>query len=282
MTRIRSWRCCLPAALLFLGSACGHSTPVLRLATTTTVEGSGLLDALLPEFETECRCRLQAVAFGSGQALSILEHGDADVSLTHDPEREQKTVSAGVVQRYAKVAFNDFLIAGPAADPAGVRQAAGAVDAMRRIARSGAPFTSRGDSSGTHTREAKLWARAGAAPSSSALIETGQGMAATLRVASERQAYVLTDRATFARLASPLRLAALVEGGDDLINTYGVTIRTGLPRDRLDRATTFLSWMADGRGRSIIENYRVKGQQVFQVWPAGDPRDRPDDLPHAR
>ena len=241
-----------------------------------------MLEALSPQFDAACRCRLEAVAFGSGQALSILEHGDADVALTHDPEREQQTVAAGHVQRYAKVMFNDFVIAGPGGDPAAARQARDAVDAMQRIARSGAAFASRGDSSGTHARERQLWTRAGVSPAPKAVIETGQGMAATLRVASERQAYVLTDRATLTQLGPSLQLTLLFKGGDALINTYAVMIRTGLPPDRLERATAFFTWMADGNGRTVIESYRAKGQQVFQVWPPGAPRDRPDDLPHAR
>jgi tungstate transport system substrate-binding protein len=255
---------------------------VLRLATTTTVEGSGLLETLTPPFERVCRCKLEAVAFGSGQALSVLEHDDADVSLTHDPEREQETIAAGHAQRYAKVMFNDFLIAGPERDPAGVHQATSAIDAMGRIARTGAAFASRGDSSGTHTRERRLWARAGVSPAGSALIETGQGMAATLRVASERQAYTLTDRATFRQLAASLRLTVLFEGDDELINTYAVMIRTGLSADRFERASAFFTWLADGDGRQVVVDYRVKGQPAFQAWPAGAPREQPGDLPHAR
>jgi tungstate transport system substrate-binding protein len=272
---------CVLAALAIAGSSCGRPAASLRLVTTTTVEGSGLLEFLLPQYRIACRCDVQAVAFGTGQALSLLEHGDADLSLTHDPEREQQSIATGHVQRYAKVMFNDFVIAGPTGDPAGVRAASDPTDAMRRIAQSGAPFASRGDNSGTHSRELRFWQRAGITPPASR-IETGQGMAATLRIAAERQAYVLSDRGTFEQLGPSLKLAVLFQGGDDLLNTYAVMIRTGLPADRLQGAEAMFHWLTEGAGRDAIEAYRANGQQAFHLWPAGVPRDRPDDVPHAR
>jgi tungstate transport system substrate-binding protein len=277
--RLAAWA--LATGWLMLAAGCSRPAPPLRLVTTTTVEGSGLLEFLLPKYRADCHCDVQAVAFGTGQALSVLEHGDADLSLTHDPEREQQSIAAGRVQRYAKVMFNDFLIAGPAADPAKVRGSAGAVDAMRRIGESGATFTSRGDNSGTHSRELQFWKRAGIAPPRNR-IETGQGMAATLRVASERQAYVLTDRGTFVQLGSSLNLVILLEGGDDLLNTYAVMIRAGLPSDRLAQASDLFQWLTDQAGRDAIEAFRANGQQAFHIWPKGAPRDHPADLPHAR
>lgn len=270
------------AALAAFLAACGPPPPVLHLATTTSVDNSGLLASILPAFKAATGTEVQAIAVGSGRALDILTRGDADVALTHDPDAERGILDAGVAVEYRKLMYNDFLIAGPVTDPAGLRQAADALDAMRRIADSGSAFASRADSSGTHARERQLWRLAGRAPLPAVLIETGQGQAATLRIASERAAYVLTDRATFRQLAATLRLAELASGDPRLVNTYAVMYRAGLPADRLERARRLVAWLTDGGGRARIADFRVNDQPVFFVWPADQPRDRPDDLPHAR
>jgi tungstate transport system substrate-binding protein len=265
--------------LLALAPACARQAGLIHMATTTSVDNSGLLAVLLPEFQKDTGLTVQAVAVGSGRALDILDRRDADVALTHDPDAERRYVDRGVFGNYRKLMFNDFVIAGPGGDPAGVRQAAGAVDAMARIAGAGEPFASRADSSGTYSRELLLWKTAGRTPDGERLIETGQGMAATLRIASERQAYVLSDRATFAQLAATLRLAILGEGDPILLNTYAVGYRAGLTGDRLANAQRLLAWLTDGRGRDVISAFRIQGQPAFAVWPAGHPRSRPEDLP---
>jgi tungstate transport system substrate-binding protein len=279
MSKLR-WAAAALAAIGVAG-ACARAGggATLPLATTTSIQGSGLLDVLLERYKAASGVDVRAVAVGTGQALAILRRGDADVSLTHDPEAERAVLDSGAAQQYRKVMFNDFVIAGPAGDPADVRHAASAVEAMQRIAQSGAPFASRGDSSGTHTRELQLWNRAGQRPSGVALIETGQGQAPTLRVASERGAYVLTDRGTLSQLGPSLRLTILCQGGGDLINTYAVMIRTGLPSGRLRVAEAFAQWLADGNGRAAIDDFRIGGEPAFHAWPAGAPRDQPADLP---
>jgi tungstate transport system substrate-binding protein len=268
------------AAALALG--CTRPPQVLHLSTTTSVDNTGLLANLLPAFREETGIDVQAVAVGSGRALAILERGDADAALTHDPDAEQKTIDAGHIARYRKIMYNDFVIAGPSADPAKIKDAKGALDAMRRIVAAGSRFVSRGDSSGTHSRELQLWREAGVKPTGAAYIDAGQGMAATLRVASEREAYLLTDRATFTQLAQALRLVILNEGDAAYINTYAILVRNGLGGDRKSNADRLFSWIAEGRGRALIENFRVKGQPAFTIWPPDRPHDRPGDLPHAR
>ncbi len=269
-------------AMAVLASACARQAGVVHMATTTSVESSGLLAVLLPAFEKDAGISVQAVAVGSGRALDILDRRDADVALTHDADAERRYLDRGVFGDYRKLMFNDFLIAGPADDPAEVRAATTAIDAMRRIAASSSTFASRADSSGTHSRELQLWNAAGRTPAGERLIETGQGMAPTLRIASERNSYVLTDRATFTQLGPTLRLAILSEGDPALLNTYAVTFRHGLTGDRLDRARRFFLWLADGRGRELIDGFAIRGQRVYSVWPLDRPRAQPEDLPRAR
>jgi tungstate transport system substrate-binding protein len=252
------------------------------MSTTTSVENSGLLTEILPAFEKTSGIDVQAVAVGSGRALAILENGDADIALTHDPDAEQAFVAKGLASRYRKVMFNDFVIAGPPSDPAHVADSAGALDAMRRIAASKRPFASRADSSGTHAREQRLWRESESRPVGKALLETGSGMAATLRVASEREAYVLTDRATFLQLQSTLRLVILHQGDPLYINTYAVLTRSGRTPGQMRNANQFFDWLTGDEGRAAIAGFRVKGQAAFSIWPAGAPSDRPDALPNGR
>src|SRR5690606_33848889 len=151
---------------------------------------------LVPAFTQDTGIELHVIATGSGQAFNLARRGDVALLMTHEPVGERALIDEGIITHYRKVMFNHFVIAGPADDPADVRRAASAADAMRRIAESGTPFISRGDESGTHVRERRLWTAAGVAPAAGGLLETGQGMGPTLRVASERQAYVLSDEGT--------------------------------------------------------------------------------------
>jgi tungstate transport system substrate-binding protein len=272
----------LAAAVLAVAAGCARSPQVLHMSTTTSVENTGLLAALLPAFQAESGIQVQAVAVGSGRALAIFERGDSDAALTHDPDAEQRVMDAGHIARYRKLMYNDFVIAGPAADPARLREISTAAEALQRIARARAPFASRGDSSGTHTRELQLWKAAGRQPAAANIIDAGQGMAATLRIASERQAYVLTDRATLLQLSRTLRLVILSEGDPAYLNTYAILVRAGLSGGRQDNAARLFTWLTEGAGRAAIDAFRVNGQPGFLVWPAGSPHSRPADLPHVR
>ena len=268
----------LVSLLVALGVGCRQDHQPLRLATTTSVDNSGLLTAILPSFEDETGIDVQVLAVGSGRALQLLRRGDADVALTHDPGAEAAFLKEMTSATYRKIMFNDFVVVGPSDDEAGVRHATNAIDAMRRIASSAAMFVSRGDESGTHAREGQLWRKADAAPSAARLLETGQAMAATLRIASERQAYTLTDRATFTQLAETLALQPLFQNDPNLLNTYAVIIRRNGSRER--DAMRFMTWISDGDGRNRIASFTIAGSRPFVAWPAGHPRDSPDALPH--
>ena len=269
------------AALVALGS-CTARESVLRIATTTSVDNAGLLEAIVPPFERESGVDVQAIAVGSGQALQIARRGDASLLLTHEPRGERALFDQGLVRYYRKVMFNHFVIAGPAGDPAGVRDAASAADAMARIVRSGALFVSRGDESGTHAREKSLWAAAGTMPQPAHLIETGQGMSATLRIASSRLGYVLTDEATLARLAGAVSVQVLYAGDPALINTYAVAILTTARPARNAAAERFARWLAEGDGQAHIEAFRINGRQVFFRWPPDVDHASPESAPGAR
>ena len=258
-------------------TACGAGPRPLVLATTTSVSDSGLLDVLLPAFERTSGVSSASQLVGSGLALKMLADGNADVAITHAPAAETEALAAHPSWQYRKIMFNSFVLVGPAADPARVRDARDAPDAMRRIAQSTARFVSRGDGSGTHERERHLWTAAGATPSDTRLVVAGAGMAATLRAASETEAYTLTDRATFARLQKEIALTVLLEQGADLLNTYAVIVDPASPR--AGAARQLAGWLSDGDGRGIIEGFRIRSEPAFVLWPAGRARTSPADVP---
>jgi tungstate transport system substrate-binding protein len=261
---------------VMLASGCGRGFSHIRLATTTSVDNSGLLQAILPSFREENGMDVQVLAVGSGRAIELVRRGDADVALTHDPVIEAAFLEERPSAGYRKIMFNDFVVVGPQQDEATVRDATSASDAMRRIALSAAIFVSRGDESGTHAREQQLWKKAGTKPRAEHVLETGQGMAATLRIASERRAYTLTDRATLTQLAGVLRLKPLFENDPDLLNTYAVIVPEASGESG---AVRFMSWLSDGGGRDKIASFTVAGTHPFSVWPPGGQRNRPDALP---
>ena len=227
------------------------------LATTTSLYDTGLLDSLAPMFGRQSGYHLKVVAVGSGQALAMGRRGDADVAFVHSPAAERAFMEAGYGVRRRVVASNYFTIAGPAADPAHVREAADAEEAFRRIALSGQPFVSRGDSSGTNARELALWARVGVRPVGAAYIETGQGMAATLLVANERRAYVLTDRATLGALRAHVDLAALRAPESALVNIYHVIELNpaGHPRMNSEGGRAFADFVVSDQVQSFLAHF---------------------------
>lgn len=268
-----------PLALL---AACGPGREPrerVLLVTTTTVEGSGLLDELVDAYHaSQDRYRLATTAVGSGAALEIGRRGDADVLLTHDPAGEARFMEAGYGVEQGAVMRNEFLVVGPPADPAGIRGETELSAALARIAQAGSTFVSRADDSGTHAKELELRGRAeregrpgGQAPPASYL-ETGSGMAETLRVADQRGAYALTDSGTFRHLSDRLRLEALARGDPPEINVYRYT----LPRRprQPDGARSFISWLR-GRGQTVIAGYGLDrfGEPLFHAaaTPAATP-----------
>lgn len=269
------------AAIGFLGCVlgCGSAERPLRLATTTSVENSGLMEVLIPAFRHDTGLDVQVISVGSGKAMQLARNGDTDLILVHDPDGERTLLHEGRIAFYRKIMFNRFLIVGPTSDPAQIRNATNVYEALARIAASASLFVSRGDLSGTHAREQILWERARKEPQNNRLIDTGQGMAATLRVASERGAYCLTDEATFSQLLPTLRLEKLFEGGAPLLNTYAVIVVRQKDKRRESIAERMAIWLSDGNGRRVIENFKVKGRAPFNAWPLHTARDAPDDLP---
>ncbi|HYT71730.1 MAG TPA: substrate-binding domain-containing protein [Gemmatimonadales bacterium] len=215
----------LAAALLALAATpLAAQSRVILLATTTSTRDAGLLDSILPLFERQTGYRVKVVAVGSGQALALGRRGDADVVLAHAPEAERVLADSGYYVARRLVMHNEFLIVGPADDPAGVRGMSDAAAALRQIAERHAVFVSRGDESGTHKREKELWKKAGLAipaPGPS-YVEMGQGMGETLQAADEKRGYALTDIATYLTWRSKLHVIPLVEGDPALFNVYHV------------------------------------------------------------
>jgi len=206
--------------------ACNTSPQILIVATTTSTADSGLLDDILPPFEDEAKATVRVLAVGTGQAIALGERGDADIILIHERDREERFVAEGWGTQRKDVMYNDFVVVGPVLDPAGVSGAASAAQAFARISQAGANdraiFVSRGDQSGTHSKELLVWQLAGIEPNGSWYQPTGQGMGDTLTVANEFQAYTFSDRATYLARQDRLDLDILIEGDSSLLNPYAV------------------------------------------------------------
>ena len=245
------------------GSQSGTDDAAMILATTTSTQDSGLLDELVPRFQRDSGCSVKTVGVGSGEALELGANGDADVLLVHSPEAEEEYMDAGHGVSRKAVAHNDFVVVGPADDPAHVKGADSAAEAFAGIAKAQAPFASRADESGTNTKELSLWEAAGVEPGGSWYIETGQGMGETLTIASQKQAYTLSDRGTWLATDS-LDLKLLVEGGDDLLNPYHVIVVKGEDVNR-DCAQEFSDWIISPETQKEIGQFGVAryGEPLF-------------------
>lgn len=268
MGRFWLWSVCLLGALIlpWLWPGCGR--PTLTLATTTSTYDSGLLDALLPPFERAQGVKVKVVAVGTGQALSLGQRGDADVVLVHARAQEDEFVAQGYGIDRRDVMYNDFVIVGPESDPAGIKGLKSAAVAFARIAQSKAPFISRGDDSGTHSKEKAIWARAGLSPSSGGwYLSVGQGMGQTLTLAGEKGAYTLSDRGTYLAYRGKLNLRVLVEGDEILFNPYGVMAvnPSRHPRVKYDLALRFLDYIISPEAQKIIAEFGKEkyGQPLF-------------------
>ncbi len=254
--------------LALLAASCGERgrEPMrVRLATTTSTENSGLLAALLPPFEKRHGVKVDVIAVGTGKALRLAENGDVDVVLVHAREAEERFVAAGFGVGRRDVMHNDFVIVGPAADPAGIAGSRDAAKAFQAIARARAPFVSRGDESGTHQREKALWRAAGVQPAPPWYREVGHGMGGTLTVASEKQAYTLADRGTWTACRRKVELVLLCEGDPLLANPYGI-IAVNPQRHghvRFAEAMKLIEFVTSPEGRQIIAGFRVDGEQLF-------------------
>jgi len=281
MDRLREsavWRVLLLVlafALVFSLAACGggeeepaeepapEPTKVV-LASTTSTQDSGLFDELIPAFEEAYpEYQVEVIAVGTGEALELGQNKDADVLLVHAKAKEEQFVEDGYGVERVDVMYNDFIVVGPPADPAAIKGMTDASDAFTKIANAQATFVSRGDDSGTHTKELSIWEEAGIEPSGPWYMSTGQGMGDVLKIASETPGYTLSDRATFLALEDTLALEIDVEGDPALFNQYGCIVVTDANNQEGGQA--FWDWIISDEGQAVIETYGVEeyGEPLF-------------------
>lgn len=255
----------LIAVLLLVGIQARAET--MRLAVTTSFHNSGLSDVLLPAIAADTGTDVQLLVVGTGQAIRLGQAGDVDAILVHSRTAEDAFVAAGHGTHRRDIMYNDFVIVGPAADPAGVAQAVSAVDALRRIHRTKAAFVSRGDNSGTHDRELTLWAAAGLDPVQFGrwYSAVGAGMGASLNTATGLAAYIVADRASWLNFGNKRELAVLFSGDPALFNQYAY-IPVNPARHahvQSDAATRLEAWLTSDAARSLIDGYMVAGERLF-------------------
>jgi len=252
----------------------------ILLGSTTSVENSGLLGRILPQFTASTGVEVRVLAQGTGQALATAARGDVDLVLVHDPEAEQRFMAEGHGVDRREIAWNDFVVVGPASDPARIAGGHDAAAAFRAIATAQAPFVARGDGSGTSSRELQLWRAAGLDAAAAAVTAAGWyrniggGMGAALNTAAAMDAYTLTDRGTWLAFGNSRNLRILVEGGPNLVNRYDVILLAPgqRPPASADAARRLADWLASPDGQSAIGAYKVAGQQLFHPSANAAPR----------
>lgn len=263
--------CILVGAALMLpafGTASAQDKPFIVVQSTTSTENSGLFKYLLPLFTRKTGIDVRVVAVGTGQALKNARNGDGDVLFVHARRDEEKFVADGFGVKRSDVMYNDFIIVGPAKDPAAISGMKNAPAALKKLATARAPFASRGDDSGTHKMERSLWALAGidvATASGAWYRETGSGMGATLNTAVGMGAYTLADRASWISFKNRRDFRIVVEGDDRLFNQYGVILVNPKkhPRVKAKEGQTFIDWLLGAEGQTAIAGFKIDGQQLF-------------------
>jgi tungstate transport system substrate-binding protein len=246
---------------------------VLKMATTTSTENTGLLPVLNAPFEKKHTARIDVIAVGSGKAMKLGESGDVDIVFVHDPDAEEKFMAAGHGVDRKPVMHNDFVVVGPETDPAGVRSAKTAAEAFRKIAEAKAGFVSRGDESGTHVKEKTLWQKAGLRPEGEWYLSVGQGMGAVLRMADDKADYTLTDRGTFLAGKDKLTVKLLFEGDPALFNPYHVMAVNPKKHKHVnyELAKKYIDYVTGTEGQKTIADFKVADQPLFY----------PDAIPNA-
>ena len=262
-------RSCLGLLLLLaLAAPAAAQQASITVSSTTSTEQSGLFGHLLPIFTRESGIAVRVVALGTGQALDVGRRGDADVVFVHDRAAEERFVAEGFATRRYPVMYNDFILVGPAADPAGIAGQRDPVAALQRIAAARAPFISRGDRSGTHAAELRLWQQAGLDPASGRggwYREVGQGMGPALNTAAAQGAYVLADRGTWLAFRNRQDLRILAEGDERLFNQYGVMLVNPArhPHVKAAEGQRFVDWLVSPTGQVAIAGFKIGGEQLF-------------------
>lgn len=240
---------------------------IVKLATTTSTENSGLLKHLLPKFETQSGYKVQVIATGTGKALKLARQGDVDLVMTHAPAAEAKFVSEGYGILPRGIMENDFVVLGPKADITALKESQDVASAFNQIANSGATFVSRGDNSGTHMKELHIWQQAKLEPNFPTYRSVGQGMGKTLLMANEMQAYTLADRGTYIAYKAKLDLEIVFEGGASLANPYQIMLINPEKYPDLNHkgAQALSDWLITVEAQQMINQYRVKGEQLFKA-----------------
>jgi len=259
----------LTVLLLLLLATPAFAVEHLRMSTTTSTENSGLLKVLLPPFEQKNDVKVDVISVGTGKALKLGESGDVDVVLVHARKLEDKFVADGFGVNRQDVMYNDFVILGPVSDPAAVKGSKTAAEALAKIAAKQAPFVSRGDESGTHTKEKELWQQAGGVPKAAWYVEAGQGMGEVIIMATEKQGYALSDRGTYnAFKKAKTNLVIAFDGEKGLFNPYGVIAVNPQkhPHVKYDLAIKFIDFITGAEGQKIIADYKVDGDPAFFVY----------------
>lgn len=255
-------------ALLGLASAQADDK-VIRLATTTSTENSGLLAYLLPKFERACSCEVRVISVGTGKALKLGQDGNVDVVLVHSRPAEDAFVAAGHGINRHDVMYNDFVLIGPNNDPARIKGEKDVISAMKKIAGSKSTFVSRGDESGTHLMENSFWKIAGIKPTeinqTHWYFSAGQGMGEVLMMSGEMRAYTLTDRGTYISYRDRVSLPILVEGDARMFNPYGIIAVNPkkYPDVNYKGATALINWITSKEGQQLIASFKVNGEQLF-------------------
>ena len=237
---------------------------ILRMSSTTSVDNTGLLKSILPHFEVRTGIKVQVLAVGTGQALKLAEMGDVDVVFVHDRIAEDAFIAAGYGVNRVAVMHNDFVIVGPPGDPAGAK-GTDVAGSLKKIAESKSIFTSRGDESGTHKAELRLWRAAGIGPQGEWYLETGQGQRLNLNMADEKRAYCFIDRATFLTAGDKVDLKVLVEGDERLHNPYSVIPVNPVrhPEASFTEAMALAGWLTSAEGQKLIGDFKVSGKILF-------------------
>lgn len=245
-------------------TAAAHADTI-RLATTTSTQNSGLLDQLLPVFQKQTGIEIHVIAVGTGKALRMGRDGDVDVIMVHAPSAEEKFVVDGFGVDRIQFMYNDFVVVGAPKDPAGAKSAKTVSEAFQKIAAAKAGFVSRGDDSGTHKKELKLWKQAARTPKGEWYMEAGQGMGKVLQIAAETGAYTLTDRGTWLAYKSKVDMKLLFAGDDNLNNVYGIIAINPKkhPDTKYAPAKKLVDWIASNEAQTIIKNYRLHSEPLF-------------------
>ena len=249
--------------LFFTGDAIASER--IRMATTTSTDNSGLLEAVLPPFEKMCDVTVDVIAVGTGKAIKLAETGNVDLILVHAPEAEKQFITEGYGVNRRQVMHNDFILLGSKSDPAKLKGEKKSARAFQKIAQAGALFISRGDDSGTHKKEKKIWQEAGVEPNGAWYLEAGQGMGTVLQMAHEKGAYTISDRGTFLAYRSKIDLTIISEGDPGLYNPYGVIAVNPArhPHVNYVRAMSLIGWFTSPECQKIIAAFKKEGEVLF-------------------